>query len=136
MAIDESQLSAPNQPSAKLMVQETVKGFREIDETLASIFVQMQECAMSLNEYAVVREMNRGDPMRFHSGSALVVFAGIDAPAFHQDKFTANNRRISKRGTSGLRKTGYQVMKAQKINIPSGDTVYEYIIKKKLKVSH
>jgi len=46
-------------PTTKLMVQNAVKVLREVDETLASILTQMQEVAMSLREYAVVREMKR-----------------------------------------------------------------------------
>lgn len=92
------------------MVQNAVKVLREVVETLASILTQMQEIAMSLKEYAVVREMKGvgdrlaprligeiGNPMRFHSGSALVVFAGIDAPPYQSGQFIATNRRISKR---------------------------------------
>jgi len=68
--------------------------------------------------------------MRFHSGSALVAFAGIDAPPYQSGQFIATNRRISKRGAPGLRKTGYEVMKSLKADKPAGDAVYEYIIKK------
>jgi hypothetical protein len=39
-------------------------------------------------------------------------------------------RRISKRGSSTLRKTGYEVMKCLKCNKPEEDAVYKFIIKK------
>jgi transposase len=103
----------------------------------------MQEIAISLREYPVVRSMNGvgdrlaprligeiGDVTRFHSGSALIAFAGIDAPPFQSGQFNGTNRRISKRGAPGLRKAGYEVMKCLKSNKLTEDAVYNYIIKK------
>lgn len=56
---------------------------------------QMQEIAMSLKEYPVVRAMHGvgdrlaprligeiGDINRFHNGSALIAYAGIDTPPY------------------------------------------------------
>lgn len=40
-----------------------------------------------------------GNVRRFHSGSALVAYAGLDAPPFQSGTFTGTNRHISKRGS-------------------------------------
>jgi transposase len=129
--------------STKLLVQEAVHILREVDRTLELILTQMQEIAISLKEYPVVRAMNGvgdrlaprligevGDITRFHSGSALIAFAGIDAPPYQSGQFFGTNRRISKRGAPGLRKAGYEVMKCLKTNKPVEDSVYCYIVKK------
>ena len=49
-----------------------------------------------------------GDIRRFHSGKALIAYAGIDAPPYQSGQFMSVNRRISKRGSSSLRKVGYE----------------------------
>lgn len=72
-----------------------------------------------------------GDIRRFHSGSALIAYAGIDAPPFESGTFVGTKRRISKRGSSLLRKTGYEVMKCLKTVKPTEDAaVYLYMLKK------
>lgn len=105
-----------------------------------------RKLAKSLPEYDTVRQMNGigdklcariiadiGDVRRFYSGKALVAYAGIDAPAYQSGQFTGNRRKISKRGNSLLRKTGYEIMKCLKSHPPKTDTkVYDFIIKKEL----
>jgi transposase len=132
-----------NAPSTKMLVLEAVRVLREVDKTLAMILSKMQELAKSLKEYTVVREMEGvgeilaprliaeiGDVRRFHSGKALIAYAGIDAPPYQSGQFMGTNRRISKRGSAVLRKTGFEVMKCLKSNKPNDDAVYMFIIKK------
>lgn len=104
----------------------------------------MQGLAITLPEYDVVRAMNGvgdvlaprfiaeiGDVRRFHSGGALIAFAGIDSPPFQSGSFTGTRRKISKRGSSLLRKTGYEAMKCLKTVKPAQDNaVYLYMLKK------
>jgi transposase len=132
-----------NAPSTKMLVLEAVRVLREVDKTLALILAQMQELAKSVKEYAVVREMGGvgdilaprliaeiGDVRRFHSGKALVAYAGIDAPPYQSGQFTGTKQQISKRGSSVLRKTGYEVMKCLKATKPKDDAVYMFMLKK------
>jgi len=130
--------------STKMLTLEAVRVLREINRTLKAILTQMQELATTLPEYAIVREMNGvgavlaprliaevGDVRRFHSGSALVAFAGIDSPPYQSGSFTGTRRKISKRGSALLRKTGYEVMKCLKSIKPSQDAaVYLFMLKK------
>lgn len=95
-------------------------------------------------EYGIVRAMNGvgdvlaprliteiGDVRCFHSGSGLIAFTGIDSPPYQSGSFTGTQRKISKRGSSLLRKTGYEVMKCLKTVKPSEDAaVYQYMMKK------
>lgn len=134
-----------NAPSTKMLVLESVRVLREIEKTLCIILSQMQELAKTLKEYEVIRAMNGvgevlaprliaeiGDIRRFHSGKALIAYAGIDAPPYQSGQFTGTQRRISKRGSSTLRKTGYEVMKCLKSIKPEEDVVYKFMLKKEI----
>lgn len=48
-------------------------------------------------------------------------FAGLDTPSFQSGTYMAGKRRISKRGFSSLRKTGYEIMMYLKISKSSQD---------------
>ena len=131
-------------PSVKILVQEAVRVLREVDNTLMRILTQMQELAKTLPEYPVVRAMGGvgnvlapkliaeiGDVRRFHNGKALIAYAGIDAPPYQSGQFTGTERKISKRGSSSLRKIGYEVMRCLKTHkAPEDDAVYQFILKK------
>lgn len=131
-------------PSTKMLVLQAAKSVREAELTLSLIISQMQEIASTLPEYSVVREMKGvgdvlsvrligeiGDVRRFRNGSSLVAFAGIDAPPYESGKFVGTNRNISKRGSSTLRKIGYEIMHSLKVSKPTEDSaVYDFIIKK------
>lgn len=133
-------------PTTKMLVQELVKVLKEVDNTLKKILTQMQSLAKSLPEYSVVRAMGGvgevlaakliaeiGDVRRFHHGKSLISYAGIDSPPYQSGQFTAQNRRISKRGSAYLRKIGYEVMQSLKTHgTPADDSVYQFILKKEL----
>lgn len=130
--------------STKMLLLESVKVLREMNRSLEAILTQMQVLASALPEYGVVRSMpgvgnvlaprliaEIGDITRFHNGSSLVAFAGIDSPPFESGQFVGTKRRISKRGSSLLRKTGYEVMKCLKTVKPSeDDAIYQFMLKK------
>ena len=131
-------------PSTKMLVLEAAKAVSNVETTLATILTQMSELAKTLPEFSVVRAMSGvgdvlapriiaeiGDIRRFHSSSALIAYAGIDAPPYQSGSFYGSNRKISKRGSASLRKTGYEIMQALKIVQPQNDNaVYQYLIKK------
>ena len=131
-------------PSTKMLVLESVRVLGEINKTLQIILAQLQATASSLKEYETVRAMSGvgnilaprliaeiGDVKKFHSASALVAYAGLDSPPFESGNFVGTRRKISKRGSSLLRKTGYEVMKCLKAIQPEKDAaVYQYMLKK------
>lgn len=131
-------------PSTKMLVQEAVTVLRTIDSSLANILARMKELAKALPEYSTVREMGGvgevlapkliaeiGDVRKLHSAKALIAIAGIDPPPYESGQFVGSNRRITKRGSSTLRKVGYEVMRVLKSHpAPTDDAVYNYIIKK------
>lgn len=133
-----------NFSSTKILILEAVRVLREINKTLSTILKEMQNLAMALPEYPVVRAMNGvgdvlapriiaeiGDVRRFHGSSSLIAFAGIDSPPYQSGSFAGTKRNISKRGSALLRKTGYEIMHCLKSIKPSQDAaVYLYMLKK------
>lgn len=133
-------------PSTKMLTQEAVRVLKEINKTLNTIISEMQRIGRDLKEYPVVRAMGGvgeilsvrliaeiGDIRRFHNGSALIAYAGIDSPPYESGRFTGTQRKISKRGSATLRKVGYEIMQSIKSVKPERDAaVYEYIKKKEL----
>ena len=134
----------PLSRSTKLVMQEAIKMVQEAEKSKDVILQRMQELACGLPEYATVLAMEGvgpilaprliaeiGDVRRFHSGSALIAYTGIDAPEKQSGSFRAEHRRISKRGNKYLRKTGYEIMTTITSNKPDNDAVYNFIMKKK-----
>ena len=74
-----------------------------------------------------------GDVRKLHSAKALIACAGIDPPPYESGQFVGTNRRMTKRGSSTLRKVGYEVMRGLKSHpAPKDAAVYNYIIKKEI----
>lgn len=131
-------------PSTKMFVQEAVSTLRAVDSSLTNILTRMKNLAKSLPEYSTVREMGGvgdvlavkliaeiGDVRKLHSAKALIACAGIDPPPYESGQFVGSNRKITKRGSSTLRKVGYEVMRVLKSHpAPKDDAVYNYILKK------
>ncbi|TYC87653.1 IS110 family transposase [Acetobacterium wieringae] len=130
--------------STKMMLQQAVSVLKQVNTTLTVILAQMKDLAKRLPEYPIVRAMGGvgdvlapkliaeiGDIRRFHNGKALIAYAGIDAPPYQSGQFVGTNRKISKRGSSTLRKIGYETMRILKTHrAPEDSAVYWYILKK------
>lgn len=131
-------------PSTKMIVQEAISVLRAVDSSLHNILTRMKELAKSLPEYSTVRAMGGvgdvlapkliaeiGDVRRLHNAKALIAWAGIDPPPYESGQFVGSRRKITKRGSSTLRKVGYEVMRVIKSHkAPEDDAVYNYILKK------
>jgi transposase len=74
-----------------------------------------------------------GEVRRFHSKKALVAFAGLDAPPYQSGTFEAKSNSISKRGSSSLRKTLFQVMFSILQTAPLEEPVFQFMSKKRSK---
>lgn len=148
LAFDEIPTLPSGTPSTKMLVQEAVKVVREINTSLYEILTRMQQLAKEFPEYETVRHMSGvgdtlaprligeiGDIRRFPNASSLIAYAGIDAPPYQSGRFTGTERHISKRGSSNLRKIGFETMTCTNVAKKPDDPVYLYIQKKKRKVS-
>ena len=134
----------PADQTTKMLVIQAVEVLRRVDETLSTILSRMQEIAKTLPEYSVVRSMGGvgdilapkliadiGDVRRFHNSKALIAYAGIDPPPYESGQFIGTNRSMTKRGSSAIRKTGYELMRVLKTHTePKDGAVYRYILKK------
>lgn len=135
--------------SCHFLLQQTLHTLREIMQVTTDILHQMQQLATQLPEYNTVRSMDGvgdvlalrliaeiGDIRRFHSAGSLIAYAGIDSPDFQSGIFQATQRRISKRGSPLLRKTGYEIMQSLKRIQCVHSPVYQYILKKEMEGKH
>ncbi len=131
-------------PSTKMFVQEAISVLRTVDRSLSLILSRMKELAKALPEYDTVRTMGGvgdvlapkliaeiGDVRKLHSAKALIAYAGIDPPPYESGQFVGSRRKITKRGSSTLRKVGYEVMRVLKSHKePEDGAVFNYILKK------
>ena len=144
MASDGIPTLSSDTPSTKMLVQEAIAVLRAVDSSLFRIISRMQELEKTLPEYSTVRSMGGvgdvlapkliaeiGDVRRLHNAKALIAWAGIDPPPYESGQFVGSQRRITKRGSSTLRKVGYEVMRVLKSHRePEDNIVYNYILKK------
>lgn len=134
----------PKCESTKLMIQQAVAQLQVSSSALAALKKHMQDLASTLPEYPVVMQMygvgpslgpqlmaEIGDVRRFHSKSALVAFAGIDAPPYQSGQIDVHSRSISKRGSAKLRRTLFLVMYVFLQNSPLDEPIYQYMDKKR-----
>ena len=130
--------------STQMLMQNSVKVLKEINKSLEEVLTHMQALAGTLPEYEMVKAMpgvgevlackliaEIGDVRRFKNSSSLVAYAGIDSPPDQSGSSRDANCGISKRGSSLLRKTGYELMICLKSVKPQYDTaVYDFLLKK------
>lgn len=141
--------SLPFNESSSLLIANTISQLNCINETIASLAKEMNALAATLPEYDVVMSFfgvgsvlgsqliaEIGDVSRFSNKKALVGFAGLDAPPFQSGTFNSQSRKISKRGSSDLRKTLFQVMSVILQNAPDNNSVFQFLDKKRAEGKH
>lgn len=139
----------PKNDATKLLVTQAILQLNAIAETLAAIINEMRRLSAMLPEYDVVMAIHGvgdtlgpqlmaeiGDVRRFYSKKALVAFAGLDSPPYQSGTFEAQSRSISKRGSSSLRKTLFQVMSCVLQSSVFDDPVYQFLDKKRADGKH
>lgn len=134
----------PKCESTKILVHQAIDQLQASSKVLAALKLQMQDLASMLPEYPVVMQMygvgptlgpqlmaEIGDVRRFHSKSALVAFAGIDAPPYQSGSVDVRSRSISKRGSAKLRRTLFLIMSVILQKAPGDEAIYLYMDKKR-----
>ena len=137
-------VTLPKNANTKLLIQTAAKEFTSTSELMATVKAEMVHLAKQLPEYDTVMAMygvgevtgpqlmaEIGDVRRFHSKSALVAFAGIDAPPYQSGQIDLRSRSISKRGSAKLRRTLFLVMSVFLQNSPLDEPIYQYMDKKR-----
>ncbi len=72
-----------------------------------------------------------GDIRQLKSGKSLTALAGIDPPPNQSGKDDPKSRRISKRGSTALRKTLFLIMTIYLQRQPIDEPVYQFLDKKR-----
>lgn len=134
----------PLTDSVKLLITQSVTQLNSILEALAAIRNEMDRLSSQLPEYDTVMAFygvgtvlgsqliaEIGDVRRFHNRKAITAFAGLDAPPFQSGNLDVKSRNISKRGSSAIRKTLFQIMTVIIQNQPLDEPVYQFLDKKR-----
>jgi len=77
-----------------------------------------------------------GDVRRFKSKSALVAFAGIDAPPFQSGSFESKGSRVSKRCSPHLRRTLFQISSTILKNSNPDSAIFQFMDRKRAEGKH
>ena len=130
--------------STKVLITQAIVQLQKIEETLTVLKCEMQRLSSSLPEYDIVMSLygvgdilgpqliaEIGDINRFKSKKSLIAFAGIDSPADQSGKIDKQSKSITKRGSSSLRKTLFQIMSVIIQRCPENEPIYSYLDKKR-----
>ena len=134
----------PKDDLTKLIVKQAVDQLNIASQTVEELRILMNKTASKLPEYPVVMEMKGvgpslgpqlmaeiGDVTRFTHKGAMTAFAGVDPGVNQSGTYDQRSVHASKRGSSTLRKTLFQVMDALIKTKPQDDPVYKFIDKKR-----
>ena len=127
-----------------MLISQAIIQLQAVEETLFAINNEMLKLSASLPEYDTVMSLygvgevlgpqlmaEIGDVSRFKNKKSLVAFAGIDSPADQSGQVDKKSKAITKRGSSALRKTLFQIMAVILQNCPQNEPVYQYLDKKR-----
>lgn len=134
----------PKNNTTKLIVKQAVEQLNSISATIEKLRILMNETASKLPEYQVVMQMKGvgttlgpqlmaeiGDVARFSHKGALTAFAGVDPGVNESGSYIRKSVPTSKRGSSNLRKTLFQVMDVLIKTMPQNDPIYRFIDRKR-----
>ena len=134
----------PKDDLTKLIVKQAIEQLNTASKTVEELRALMNETAAKLPEYPVVMAMKGagpslgpqlmaeiGDVTRFTHKGAITAFAGVDPGVNESGTYEQKSVPTSKRGSSSLRKTLFQVMDCLVKTKPQDDPVYAFIDKKR-----
>ena len=134
----------PKDDLTKLLLKQAIEQLNSASGTVGELRTQRKETAAKLPEYPVVMEMKGvgpslgpqlmaeiGDVTRFTHKGAITAFAGVDPGVNESGTYEQKSVPTSKRGSSVLRKTLFQVMDCLIKTKPLDDPVYIFIDKKR-----
>ena len=134
----------PRNSNTKFLITTAAKQLTSIKENIALLRAEIFSLAKQLPEYDVVMGMfgvgditcaqlmaEIGDVRRFPNRSSLVAFAGVDPSVNQSGKYNARSNSTTKRGSSNLRKTLFQIVSTYVKRSPVDEPVYQFICKKR-----
>jgi len=137
-------ITLPKNAYAKLLVTTACNQLIAALKSLAAIKAEMLRIAALMPEYEVVLSMygvgevtaaqlmaEIGDIRRFDNRSALIAYAGVDPSTSQSGKYLSKSGKVTKRGSSHLRKTLFQIVSTHLKRSPTDEAVYQFIDKKR-----
>lgn len=134
----------PKNASTKLFIHEAIAALNSISKTAELFRAEMQRLAEQLPEYPIVMAMygvgksigpqlmaEIGNVRRFSHRGALIAYAGVDPQPSQSGQQDRNSNPISRKGSSIIRKSLYQVMSILLRKAPDDDPVYQFLDKKR-----
>ena len=134
----------PKDDNTKLLIRQAVAMLNVASVTVESLRSKMNETAAQLPEYPVVMKMDGvgrttgpqlmaeiGDVTRFAKRGSLTAFAGVDPRANESGTYKQKSTPTTKKGSSHLRKTLFQIMRALIQRSPVDNPVYAFMDKKR-----
>ncbi len=128
----------------KMIVHQSIDLLNETSKTVEYLRSLMNETASKLPEYSIVLQMKGvgpslgpqlmaeiGDVTRFEHKGALTAFAGVDPGVNESGTYAQKSVPTTKRGSSALRKTLFQIMDILLKTMPCDDPVYQFLDKKR-----
>ena len=130
--------------NTKFLVTTAAKQLISIKKNVALLKAEIFSLAKQLPEYDVVMGMfgvgeitgaqlmaEIGDVRRFPNRSSLVAFASVDPSVNQSGKYNAHSNSTTKRGSSHLRKTLFQIVSTYIKRSHADEPVYQFICKKR-----
>lgn len=134
----------PNDEITTLIIKQAIEQLNNASATVEELRSLMNETASKLPEYSIVMNMKGvgpslgpqlmaeiGDVSRFTHKGAITAFAGVDPGVNESGTYEQRSVPTSKRGSSNLRKTLFQVMDVLIKTMPQDDSVYQFLDKKR-----
>ena len=134
----------PKNSNTKLLITTAAKQLTSFKCQVAALKSEIITLAKQLHEYDIVIGMygvgeisasqlmaEIGDIRRFPNRNALVGFAGVDPIVEESGKDVSKSHPTSKRGSSHLRKTLFQIISTYVKRAPADEPVYQFIDKKR-----
>ena len=134
----------PKNSNTKLLITTAAQQLLAAKVTIAAMRDEMDRLAKLLPEYDTVRAMygvgrttaaqlmaEIGDVRRFPKRSSIVGFAGVDPGVDDSGKHSASSVPTTKRGSSHLRKTLFQIICTYLKKAPADEPVYQFLDKKR-----
>ena len=134
----------PKDEITTLIIKQAIEQLNNASATVEELRSLMNETASKLPEYSIVMNMKGvgpslgpqlmaeiGDVSRFTHKGAITAFAGVDPGVNESGTYEQRSVPTSKRGSSNLRKTLFQVMDVLMKTMPQDDSVYQFLDKKR-----
>lgn len=134
----------PKNAYAKLLVTTACAQLNATLKGLATIKAEFLRIAAFMPEYEQVKRLygvgditaagliaEIGDVRRFDNRSSLIAFAGVDPSTHQSGKYESMSGKATKRGSSHLRKTLFQVVSTHLKRSPENEAVFQFIDRKR-----